>query len=171
MHDPLLVRRLERLGDLSRDDNDVRDWECRVRAVDHVFERRPFHQLHDECVDQRAAALLDAVDRRDVRMIERRERLGLALEPGDAVAIGGKEMRQRFDGDVAIEPRVAGAIDLAHATRSQQSPDFVRAEPCTGCECHIAFFISSSQLSTTLISRLAGEVIDAGNTSSSCLPS
>ena len=40
------------------------------------------------------------------------------------------ESRQRLDGDLPAESRVAGAVDLAHAARADQAVDFVGAEPC-----------------------------------------
>ena len=81
---PLLVRGLERLGDLARD---------RQRFVDRKRPRRfagrvlAFDELHDE--RERTAALLSAVDLRDVGMIEGRERAGFAIEAGDALGIAG----------------------------------------------------------------------------------
>ena len=57
--------------------------------------------------------LFKAVDVRDVRMVQRREGLGFALESRDALGISGEQLRQDLDRDVAIEPRVARTIDLA----------------------------------------------------------
>ena len=81
--DPLLVRRLQRLGDLAR------EYECHVerqrsagktigqgRAVDH------FH--HDGVA---AACDFEAVDGGDVRMVQRREQPRLALQPRDPIRI------------------------------------------------------------------------------------
>ena len=62
-----------------------------------------------------AAAVLEAVDLRDVRMIQRGERLRFALEARQAVGVGRERLGQDLDRDVAIELRVARAIDLAHA--------------------------------------------------------
>ena len=52
---------------------------------------------------------------RDVRMVERRERLRFALEAREPLRIGGERGRQDLDRDVAIELGIARAIDLAHA--------------------------------------------------------
>ena len=41
-----------------------------------------------------ATGLLESVDRRDVRMIQGRERLRLALEPRQAIGVGGERVRQ-----------------------------------------------------------------------------
>ena len=40
----------------------------------------------------------------------------------------GRASGNRLDRDVAAQPRVPGAIDLAHAARADQSVDFIRAE-------------------------------------------
>ncbi len=58
----------------------------------------------------------------------------LALEPLTAARVARQIGRQHFDGDRAIETRVAGAIDLAHAARAEQAEDLERAEPAAGRE-------------------------------------
>ena len=65
---------------------------------------------------------------RDVRMIERGQRLRFAREAGESIMIGGERVRQDLQGDVAIELRVASAIHLAHATGANGRDDLVRAE-------------------------------------------
>ena len=65
-------------------------------------------------------------------MVQRGEQLRLALEAGEAVWIDSEEFGQDLQRDVAIEPRVARAIHLAHATRADQGDDFVGAEPGAG---------------------------------------
>ena len=73
---------------------------------------------------------------RDVRVIQRGERLRLAREAGEAIGIGSERLRQDLDRDVAIEPRVARAIDLAHAAGAEQRDDFVDVETRAGREEH-----------------------------------
>ena len=51
-------------------------------------------------------------------MVERREHLRLALEPGETIGVGREEVRQDLDGDVALQLRVARLVDLAHPARS-----------------------------------------------------
>ena len=65
-----------------------------------------------------------------------RDSFGLALEPGERVGILGEVGRQHLDGDVAIEPRVARAVDLAHSAGAQRSQDRVWAEACTRRQRH-----------------------------------
>ena len=54
----------------------------------------------------------------------------LALEAGQAVGIGARRLGgQHLERDVAAEPRVARAVDLAHAARAERGDDLVGAEP------------------------------------------
>ena len=69
-------------------------------------------------------AVLEAVDRRDVRMVERGEDLRLALEAREPLGIARERVGQNLQRDVAVELGVAGPIDLAHpagADRRQNS--------------------------------------------------
>jgi hypothetical protein len=119
-----IVRRFERVGDLPRDGQNVGERHRPARNL--RGEILALDQLHDEA--RRGPAVFDAVDLRDVRMIERRERLRLALEPRQPFRIVGKDIRQDLDGDVAIESSVAGTIDLAHAAGADQRVNRVRPQ-------------------------------------------
>ena len=83
-------------------------------------------QFHHQRAD--ASAFLQAVDVRDVRMVERGEDLRFALEAGQAIGIVGEGIGQDFQGDIAIELGVARAIDLAHAARTESGENLIRAE-------------------------------------------
>ena len=87
MDDPLLVRRFERLRDLLRDRQRLVEWNRAAR--DALGERRPLDQFHHE---RRAHRLLfsEAVDGRDVGMIQRGEDLRFALEPREALGVSRK---------------------------------------------------------------------------------
>ena len=69
-------------------------------------------------------------------MRQRRDRLGLALEPGERVGIRGEVRRQHLDRDVAVELRVSRPIDLAHAPRADRREDLVGTQPVAGGERH-----------------------------------
>jgi hypothetical protein len=58
-----------------------------------------------------------------------------ALEPRASFRVGGGA-RQQFDRNQAVQSRVAGAVDLAHAARAQRSEDFVRTESSAGSKRH-----------------------------------
>ncbi len=64
----------------------------------------------------------------DVWMVQRREHLRLATESGQTIAIVGDRRQQHLDRDVAIQLRVARAVDLAHAARAKGGEDLVGAE-------------------------------------------
>ena len=92
-------------------------------------------------MDRSAAGLLpacsrtfDAVDLRDVRMIERRERPGFAVESRDAVGVASDQLGKDFQRDVAAEPGVARAKHLPHAAFAEFGNDSIGAELCSGCE-------------------------------------
>src|SRR6516225_21742 len=65
------------------------------------------------------------MNRRDIRMIERRQYLRLALETRHAVGIRGESVGQQFDRDLAPELRVGGAPDLTHAALAELGGDAV----------------------------------------------
>ena len=89
-----------------------------------------FDQLHHE------RAIFDAVDLRDVRVIERRERFGFALKPGQPLGVGCDVRRKHFQRDVPLQFRVFRAIDLAHSSSANRGGDFVGANPGTRGERH-----------------------------------
>ncbi len=85
-------------------------------------------QLHDR--DGQAVDDRQLVNRQDARVRQRGDRPRLGLEPAPHLGIGRDVRSHDFDGDVAIEPRVAGAIHLAHAARPDELDDLVLDETC-----------------------------------------
>ena len=86
------------------------------------------HEFHHEGMDVRGLILFDdAVDLRDVRVVERREHLRLAREPRDALRIMRDDVRQDLDGDITVQLRIARAIHLAHAAFAHLGEDLVGA--------------------------------------------
>ena len=69
-----------------------------------------------------------------VRMVQRRERLRFACEPGESVGVASKCVWQDFERDVTIQFRIASAVDLPHPALADMRNDFVDAEPGAGCE-------------------------------------
>ena len=92
-------------------------------------ERLALDQLQHERARRRCRALLEAVDRADVRMVERREHPRFALEAREPLGIRREDVRQDLDRDVAPELRVARAIDLAHPARAERRKDSVWPRP------------------------------------------
>jgi hypothetical protein len=130
--DPLLVRRFERVSDLLRDRQRARQRNRSVR--DALGQSRPFDELQHQRPLRRGR--LQPVDRADVRMVERREELRLALEALQAVGIGGPYGRQDLDRDVTAQRRVARPVDLAHASGAECRENLVRSETRAGSQGH-----------------------------------
>jgi hypothetical protein len=126
MDNPLDVRGFERLGDLFRDRKCLIDRESTMR--DPVSQRGTLDQLHDQCAD--TGAFLEAMDDRDIGMAQSGEKFGFPLEPGQAFCVGGHSGRENFDGDLTLEIRVGGPVDLTHPTDANLGVDFVRSEAC-----------------------------------------
>ena len=92
----------------------------------HLCECLSLHQLHRDEVH--AVGFFDGVHRHDVGVIERRDGLGFSRESRATVGVIGQLRRQDLEGDLAIEPRVLGQIDLAHPARADLVQDLVVGE-------------------------------------------
>ena len=114
MDDAALVRRVEGVRDLSRDGERLGE---RHRAGRDVLgQRLALDQLEHQC--GAAVHVLEAVDRADVRVIERRQRPRFALEARATIGVAREVRGQDLDGDLTTEVLVAGAIDFGHPTRA-----------------------------------------------------
>jgi hypothetical protein len=63
-------------------------------------------------------------------------RFGFPLEPLLPDRVTGELRRQNFDGDGSFQPRVAGVVDLPHATRAERGKDFEGSESDTWSQRH-----------------------------------
>ena len=90
------------------------------------FQCLAFDQFEDERVG--LTAVLEPIDRRNVRVVERRQHLRLAREACDAIGIEGKGVGNDLQRDVAIQLGIARTIPLAHAAGTEGGKDFIRAE-------------------------------------------
>lgn len=101
----------------------------------HLSAERPaLDELHDEKAD--GVLLLKVVEGGDVVMIERGKRARLPLETGQPAGVRRDGLGQHLDGDFPLQPRVAGAVHLAHAAHAEQAEDFKRAKPCARDQTH-----------------------------------
>ena len=75
-----------------------------------------------------APAFFQAVDGRDVRVVQRREDFGFALKAGQSVRIRRQGRRKDLDGDLTLQPGVRRPIDLPHAAFAKLRGDFVDAD-------------------------------------------
>jgi hypothetical protein len=119
MNDPLLVRRFQSRRNLPRD-------------AEGFFERQGTLEVGalDEFHHQRA--LLDAIHGSDIGMIQRGQYLRFALKARHILRIVSQRRGEDFDGDVAIQLTIAGAVDFAHPAGAEGCEDFVGAEFVAG---------------------------------------
>src|SRR5215468_6285171 len=106
MDDAALMRALERFSNLLRNHQSLIYGNCALR--DAIGQRRALHQLHHERI------LFDAVNNRDIRVIQRSEYLRLAPESSHSIGIVGEDLRKNLDRDFAVESGVGGTVDLSH---------------------------------------------------------
>ena len=109
MNDPLFVRGFERLGDLRGDRQRFID---RNRAAcDTLRQIVAFDQFHHERGD--APALFEAVDRRDVWVIERSEDFRFALKARESFGIRRDRGWEDLDRDLTLQLRIGSPIHLS----------------------------------------------------------
>jgi hypothetical protein len=70
------------------------------------------------------------------RLIERGERFGLPLEPRHTFGIIRKRLGEDLDGHVAIDLRIAGAVDLTHPAGPTGRLDLICADPRARRQAH-----------------------------------
>ena len=114
----------------GRGNGGVRRRRCGRRAPKPFRQRVALDELEDQEPD--AVCLLEAVDRADVGMIQRREDPRLPLEAREPVRTARERARQDLDRDVAPKLRVARAIDLAHPADAKERLQLIAAERLTG---------------------------------------
>src|SRR5262245_49901967 len=124
MDDAGTVRGVERVGDLSGDGD---RFQKRQRGATYaIVQRVALDQLEHQgrCV----AGVFEAVDCRNVRVIERGEQACFAFEARHTTGVGGEPRRQDLQRDLASQFRVARAIHLSHAAHTQQTQGCVGAD-------------------------------------------
>jgi hypothetical protein len=146
VHDPLRVRRVQTSRPLHRERQNL----LASRAVpQHVLPQGlPLQKLrHHVGNGGRGGSALtrsvgygsvgaDVEHRQDVRVIERRHRPRLALEPQQPLGVARHRLRQHLDRHLAPEPRVASPVHLPHPPGPQQAENLVRPQPRTGGQGH-----------------------------------
>ena len=135
MHEPSLVRRRQRVDDLC---GDVERFRNRQRPLgEPCVQRLAFDELEHE--KPGSVALLESVDLRDVGVVQRGQHARLALETRQMLGLPREGSGDELDGDVSLEPRVAGPVHLAHSARAEEAQDLVGAEPGARGESHSFF--------------------------------
>ena len=124
MDNPFGMRRVQRVGNLDAERQDR--FQLHGTRPDHVLERDPIQEFHDE--KGASIFLADVVNRADVGMIERGGGLGFASESFERLAVLGEFLGQKLQGDKTAEARVFGFIDHAHATAAELLDDPVMGD-------------------------------------------
>jgi hypothetical protein len=83
------------------------------RAVEFLVEAAAVRVLHDK--ERPAGGFADLVDLDDVRVLQAGRRLGLDLEPGPFLGPGVGARQDHLQGRQAVEARLPGPVDDAHA--------------------------------------------------------
>ena len=123
MNDSFAVRGLERFGDLLRIIE-------RGLHPQRAVKRFALHQLQHEAIH--IAGFFDAVNRGNVRMIQRSERARLAAKPRQPLGVPRELVRQNLDGNIASQLVIVRAVHLSHSAGAQTRHDAMRSELPTG---------------------------------------
>src|SRR5262245_42441602 len=121
MHDPASMRSAERVGNLNRKLQGIA--ERQRTSFQSARQRFALHVLHDE--KRRPLLLAHVVECADVRVSQLRYRAGFTVEALAEVRIFGCGSSEDLDGDTSVKSRIAGFVNLAHATPAEERHDFV----------------------------------------------
>src|SRR5262245_40802136 len=119
MHDRFFMRVLERLRDLQRSSQHLLDRQG--ACLYSILQCFAVNIFEDE--GEPASRFLEAVNRRNVWMIERREDLGFTPESCEPFVVLHKHVGKNFECDISPELGIAGSIDLSHSTGPERPDD------------------------------------------------
>src|SRR5690348_5733467 len=121
MNDAFAVRGFEVIGYL---DAEFDEFLLGKRLAFHaLLQRVTFEQLHDD--ELLSILLADFENGADVRMIERSGGASFADETFEGALVLRQSLGQELHGDVALEDKILGAIDDAHAAAAELLLDAV----------------------------------------------
>ncbi len=111
MHDPSRVRRIQRIRNLDRQLQPL--IQRQRRAGNSLLQRLTIQKLHG---DERAPIrLANFIDGADIRMVQRRSSLRLALKSSERLAIARQFIGKEFQSHKAVQ---RGVLSLKHHTHS-----------------------------------------------------
>ncbi len=146
---PCLCAALERVGDLRPELHDLVE---RQRALlQPVREGLALEQLHHQEV--RVSLVPDVEERADVGVVERGDRLRLALEPLAPLLVLSEADGEQLDGDAAVEAGVLPPPDLAHSAGADRRRQLVGPEPRSGLDGHESRRVLSRGSDSDLLDR------------------
>jgi hypothetical protein len=145
VNDPGAVRFAESVRDLGQDFDRAAE---RETVLQRLAQRLALDQLHGDVVHfgpaLRALAdrlyvhdrlgVSDLVNADDVRVAESRGRARFVGEAADALPVAGQIGREDFEGNVAAQRAVVGAVDVAHRAGADEGDDLVAGDAGSGLE-------------------------------------
>jgi hypothetical protein len=158
MNDSFFVGRLQRFSNLGSDANRLRKIEAARRQF--VLQRRPRHQFENEEANIAWLSVLQAINRRDMRMVQRSQHVRFAFESGQARRIARELRRQDFDSHFPAELGIAGAINLAHAARTERTDYLVMLQTRPRGQGHIGCYCSVHRRHEGAFRRFRARIID-----------
>jgi hypothetical protein len=124
-HYASVVRVRESVGELDAVVHDLVDGQGSRRQ--QRVERLPLDELHRNV--GLAVRLADFMNGADIRMVESGSGSRFTRQPCVRGGIVEAAAKENFDCDVAVEPFVVGAIDLAHSAGAELAGDPVVSNP------------------------------------------
>lgn len=119
--DPFAVRGFECLGDLLAEVQSLLDRERPLGKP--LLQRLALDQLQYE--EACPLIFFEGVGGGDVGVVQRREQVGLPLQPCETVWVGAQFLGKNLDGDIALERGIPRPIHLAHAALTERFEDLV----------------------------------------------
>ena len=135
MNDPFVVRRRQALRDLRAvvDDSPHRQ----RRTAQLCPQGLTLQALGDQI--RRTLIGADVVNRKNVGVVQRRNRPRLGFKSLQPFGVPRQLFRQNLDGNIPTQPGIFGTVDFAHAARAARAErrlNFIRAESCARGERH-----------------------------------
>ena len=126
----------------------------RSHALRQILALDKFH--HERVHPDR---FLDRMDRRDVGMVQRRERLRLAFKTCQAFGVRCERVGQDLDRDLTAQRRVRRSIHFTHAADADAGDDFVHAETGAGREGQsLRYYTSGNECGRDSSCRRSGDL-------------
>jgi hypothetical protein len=97
--------------------------DARAAAREPLGQRLSREQFHDQEMD--GARVTDVEERANARVGQAGDRPRLLVEAAEQVGVTGEIGPHDLESDLAVEPRVAGAVNFTHTTRTERRDDLV----------------------------------------------
>jgi hypothetical protein len=104
------------------------------RCVDEVGEGQSTDQLHHE--RDTALRTFESVHRGNVRMVQRSQQAGFALESGEALRITREDVGKDLERNITVETGIPREVDFTHRAGTEQAANLVGAEPHRALQGH-----------------------------------